>query len=57
MEYGPATIRLVPIALRRDVTVHIGNLPLDLTEAEARKIGAVVLAYAMPVEPMQKAAP
>ena len=36
---------VIPIPLRADVTAHL-HIPLDLTEAEARKIAAVVLAYA-----------
>jgi hypothetical protein len=36
---------VIPIPLRADVTAHV-HIPLDLTEAEARKIAAVVLAYA-----------
>ncbi len=36
---------VIPIPLRADVVAHI-HIPLDLTEAEARKIAAVVLAYA-----------
>jgi hypothetical protein len=36
---------VVPIPLRSDFTARI-HIPLDLTEAEARKICAVVMAYA-----------
>lgn len=36
---------VVPVGIREDVTVQIGNLPFDLTADEARKIANVVLAY------------
>lgn len=36
---------VIPIPLRADVTAHI-HIPLDLTVAEARKVCAVVMAYA-----------
>lgn len=36
---------VVPIPIRSDVTVQIGNLPFDLTVEEARKIANVILAY------------
>ena len=35
---------IVPIPLRPDLTVHVQGIPFDLTEAEARKIAAVVTA-------------
>ena len=35
---------IVPIPIRPDLTVHVQGLPFDLTEAEARKIAAVVTA-------------
>jgi hypothetical protein len=35
---------IVPIAIRPDLTVHVQGIPFDLTEAEARKIAAVVTA-------------
>jgi len=35
---------IVPIPIRSDLTVHVQGLPFDLTEAEARKIAAVVTA-------------
>lgn len=41
---------IIPIQIRDDVLVQIGNLPIDLTEAEARKIARTVMAYATPVE-------
>jgi len=41
----PAAAGLVlPIPIRPDLTVHVQGLPFDLTEAEARKIAAVVTA-------------
>jgi hypothetical protein len=35
---------IVPIPIRSDLTVHVQGIPFDLTEAEARKIAAVVTA-------------
>jgi hypothetical protein len=35
---------IVPIPIRPDLTVHVQGIPFDLTEAEARKIAAVVTA-------------
>lgn len=35
---------IVPISIRPDLTVHVQGIPFDLTEAEARKIAAVVTA-------------
>jgi hypothetical protein len=43
---------IVPIPLRSDFTVRV-HIPLDLTEAEARKIGNVMLAYASAIETQQ----
>jgi hypothetical protein len=37
---------IVPIAIRADLTIYIQGLPFDLSEAEARKIAAVVTAMA-----------
>ena len=37
---------VVSIPIRADLVVNIHPMPLDLTKAEARKIAAVVLAYA-----------
>jgi hypothetical protein len=37
---------VLPIAIRPDSTVYIQGLPFDLSEAEARKISAVVTALA-----------
>lgn len=42
---------IIPIPLRADLTVRIWGLPIDLTPAEAAKIGAVVTALAEPVSP------
>ncbi len=44
-EFGP--VRVIPVPLRHDVTVHIANLPHDLTAAEANKLARLVLAYAV----------
>lgn len=41
---NPANI--IPIALRRDETVYVANLPLDLTREEADRIARVVRAFA-----------
>lgn len=41
-------VHVLPISIRANVTVQIGNLPHDLTEGEARRIANVVLAYAIP---------
>jgi hypothetical protein len=35
---------IIPIPIRPDLTVHVQGIPFDLTEAEARKIAAVVTA-------------
>lgn len=37
----------VPVPLREGVTVQIMGLPMDLTEAEAARLAAIVTAYAM----------
>lgn len=37
---------IIPIALRRDETVYVANLPLDLTRQEAERIARVVRAFA-----------
>jgi hypothetical protein len=37
---------VVPIPIRPNLTIHIQGLPFDLTEAEARKIAAVITAMA-----------
>ncbi|WP_374468129.1 hypothetical protein [Ferrovibrio sp.] len=41
-----ATSNIVPIPIRADLTVYVQGLPFDLTEAEARKIAAVITAMA-----------
>lgn len=43
-----AFANVLPVMIRPDVTVQIGNLPHDLTEAEARRIANIVLAFAVP---------
>lgn len=50
-DFGPASDRIIPISIRKDCTVHILDLPRDLTRAEADKIAAVVLAFASPGDP------
>lgn len=42
---------IVPIPIREDATVQIAGLPLDLTQVEAAKIAAVVMAFAAEPEP------
>ncbi len=37
---------IVPIPLRENLTVYVQGLPLDLSQAEASKISAVVMAMA-----------
>ncbi len=39
----------IPIPLRRGLVVKVHGLPLDLTQDEARKIGAVINAYAVTI--------
>ncbi|QOC21297.1 hypothetical protein IC757_09540 [Wenzhouxiangella sp. AB-CW3] len=46
LEASDNQARLVPIPLRPDLTVHVANLPIDLTEAEAERVVRVVRAYA-----------
>jgi hypothetical protein len=41
-----ASANIVPIPIRADLTVYVQGLPFDLTEAEARKIAAVITAMA-----------
>jgi len=41
---------IFPVPLREDLVVYIQNVPLDMTQAEARKIAAVVSALALPEE-------
>lgn len=41
---------IFPIPIREDLVVYLQNVPLDMTQAEARKIAAVVQALALPEE-------
>ena len=41
---------IFPIPIRDDLVVYLQNVPLDMTQAEARKIAAVVQALALPEE-------
>jgi hypothetical protein len=41
---------IFPVPLREDLIVYLQNVPLDMTQAEARKIAAVVYALALPEE-------
>ena len=41
---------IFPIPVREDLVVYLQNVPLDMTQAEARKIAAVVKALALPEE-------
>ncbi|NOR19821.1 MAG: hypothetical protein GQ538_07000 [Xanthomonadales bacterium] len=41
---------IFPVPLREDLIVYLQNVPLDMTQAEARKIAAVVQALALPEE-------
>ena len=50
-DFGPARDRIIPIPLREGLTVHIQDLPRDLTQAEAARIGAVICALATPLKP------
>jgi hypothetical protein len=45
---GPMANSILPIPIRADLTVHVQGLPFDLTEAEAKKIAAVIQAMATP---------
>lgn len=45
---GPMESSILPIPIRADLTVRIQGLPFDLTEAEARRIAAVIQAMAVP---------
>ena len=51
---SPANI--VPIQIRPDLVVHIAGIPFNLTEAEAAKIAAVIIAMAQPKERSDDAA-
>ena len=44
--YGPMDCTIIPIQIRPDVTVRIQGIPHDLTQAEANKLAAVVIALA-----------
>jgi hypothetical protein len=39
---------IFPVPLREDLVVYLQNIPLDMTQAEANKIAAVVRALALP---------
>lgn len=39
---------IFPVPLREDLVVYLQNIPLDMTQAEASKIAAVVHALALP---------
>lgn len=41
---------IFPVPIREDLVVYLQNIPLDLSQAEARKIAAVVHALALPKE-------
>jgi hypothetical protein len=41
---------IFPVPLREDLIVYLQNVPLDMTQAEARKLAAVVHALALPEE-------
>ena len=41
---------IFPVPIRDDLVVYLQNIPLDLTQDEARKISAVVHALALPEE-------
>jgi len=41
---------IFPVPLREDLIVYLQNVPLDMTQAEARKIAAVIKALALPEE-------
>jgi len=41
---------IFPIPIREDLVVYLQNVPLDMTQAEASKIAAVVKALALPEE-------
>ncbi len=46
----PTAHTIVPVPLRADLTIFIQGLPLDLSQAEAEKISAVIMALATPAE-------
>ena len=41
---------IFPVPLREDLVVYLQNVPLDLSQTEARKIAAVIQALAVPDE-------
>lgn len=41
---------IFPVPIREDLVVYLQNIPLDLTQDEARKVAAVVQALALPEE-------
>ncbi len=41
---------IFPVPIREDLVVYLQNIPLDMSQAEARKIAAVVEALALPDE-------
>jgi hypothetical protein len=41
---------IFPVPIREDLIVYLQNIPLDMTQAEASKIAAVVRALALPEE-------
>lgn len=47
-EYFAPNADLLPIRIRRDLTVRIHGLPFDLTEQEAKKIAAIIHAHSVP---------
>lgn len=46
VEAPPASVNIIPIPIRPDLTVKIQGLPFDLTAAEANKIANVIKAMA-----------
>jgi hypothetical protein len=48
---------VLPIPIRADLTVRVHGLPFDLTQAEARKVAAVIQAMAVPEPAMAVPAP
>lgn len=48
LEAPPASVNIIPIPIRPDLTVKIQGLPFDLKAAEANKIANVIKAMASP---------
>ena len=48
MDYGPANDRILPVMIREGVSVAVYGLPLDLTQKEAEKVAAIIMAHATP---------